>query len=327
MQGYEGAYRSRNEGNNAAKGLSSKLETFGGDLGDDPSAWLTKFELNAEFYRWDAEDKLRALPLSLAGIAFSWHRDLERHVKSDWRLLRQQFLERFAPAKLRWVENTELQNRTQAEDESLQAFLKDIHTRCSKLQKSDEEKLGIILRGLLAPLRKFVLAHSPTTASEAESFARLAESINAIPDDPTPSRSDRLEAMLSSVATPLDMKVGQLKQDVDELRKTLEAAIKAQSNPDQPRFGEFDSRKQNFGYTERRCFTCGSISHLARDCSRRSNYAYGNDNRGYNRNRYYDNRNNQGGYRPNRYDNRDNGYRRGEIGAYAARAEGPGSKN
>ena len=185
--------------------------------------------------------------------------------------------------------------------------MKDVHTKCSRLHKNDAEKLGLLLRGLRPQLRKFVLAHSPTTASEAESYARLAESINAIPDSPDSARGDRIQAMLTSIATPLDMRVGQLKEDLDQLRKIVEAAMKSREKEDLPRFGEFDSTRPNSTYEPPRCYECGSTSHLARTCERRRDSYFNN-------NRYYNNPGGQNSYRAgqNSYRGGQNNYRGGQ---------------
>jgi hypothetical protein len=151
-----------------------KLETFNG-VDQNAQNYVRNFELLCRTQHIALADRAGYFGLNLRGVAAAWYWSLDGSIRDDYKLLIKHFLDRFYNQDMRNIKLTELMNRVQLPDESVEVFASDVHTRCAELNVSELDKLGYFIRGLRAEVRQYVLRQSPRTLAAAESCARLFE--------------------------------------------------------------------------------------------------------------------------------------------------------
>lgn len=108
------------------------------------------------------------------GVALTWFKELPVHIQDDYEDLKGEFVRRLNNPDLKWTKELKLLERRQKAGESVDDYLDDINHLCSRLEKSSDERMSIILRGLRPEIRKFVIGKRPSSLSDMLSWARLA---------------------------------------------------------------------------------------------------------------------------------------------------------
>jgi hypothetical protein len=158
------------------------------DKGEDAASWLRDFQNCAEFKGYNSEKQVKVLKLLLRNGAATWldkvmDEDLTTAMTGDEKLqiIRTKFLERF-DRENSWLQEHLISFVSQKVDEPVQQYYSNLVTRASRLKKPSSEILTIFIRGLVAPLKLYVLAREPSTLEQAFKLAKSAESLQTISD-------------------------------------------------------------------------------------------------------------------------------------------------
>jgi hypothetical protein len=161
--------------------VSSLLpKSFAGSPSEDVNKFLRQVNNYAQYAQMDEEAKLRFFPLILSGRASIWFEDLPQDIKQNWENLTARFTEQFGPNLLGFLRQESLTNRTQGKTEGVESYSIDLMHRLNLANIEDPERYRIFLRGLRPGLKALLLDKDIHTYSQAENFARRAESIMAL---------------------------------------------------------------------------------------------------------------------------------------------------
>ncbi|EDO41417.1 predicted protein [Nematostella vectensis] len=160
-----------------------KPPTFSGDGIEDVNDFITRFQRMTEFYRWDDERKLRALPLYLTGNASVRFNSHPRAALNTWDAALTQLKNHFDSGASQWLLRQQLDQRVQEKFEPLAQYIADIRRLCQRLKLPKSEWLHQFVRGLRGPLKEYVVLQSPADFETAETQARLRDAVSGPPTD------------------------------------------------------------------------------------------------------------------------------------------------
>ncbi|CAF4554727.1 unnamed protein product [Didymodactylos carnosus] len=128
-----------------------KIEQFSGANGQDPDNWLS--DLNDAFDGGDIkEDRRRKLlPSYLCGNAKAWYRQNQEDLADrNWSEIQQELIKQFTTALAKPTAFSELVNRRQGLEETVDTYYYSVLTLCAKFnpKMSVEDKLMHLQRGL-----------------------------------------------------------------------------------------------------------------------------------------------------------------------------------
>ncbi|EDO29827.1 predicted protein [Nematostella vectensis] len=136
-----------------------------------------------EFYRWDDERKLRALPLYLTGNASVWFNSHPGAALNTWDAALTQLRNHFDSGARQWLLRQQLDQRVQGKFEPLAQYTADIRRLCQRIKLPKSEWLHQFVRGLRGPLKEYVVLQSPADFETAETQARLRDVVSGPPND------------------------------------------------------------------------------------------------------------------------------------------------
>ncbi|EDO38847.1 predicted protein [Nematostella vectensis] len=160
-----------------------KPPTFSGDGIEDVNDFITRFQRMTEFYRWDDEIKLRALPLYHTGNASVWFNSHPRAALNTWDAVLTLLKNHFDSGTSQWLLRQQLDQRVQGKFEPLAQYTADIRCLCQRLKLPKSEWLHQFVRGLRGPLKEYVVLQSPADFETAETQARLRDAVSGPPTD------------------------------------------------------------------------------------------------------------------------------------------------
>ena len=195
----------------------SILPKFTGYDAEDPELWIDRYERYASQKTWTAAQQASNFPLYLTSAASYWYRDLPVAATATFAALKQAFLHKYQPHEgMRWVRLSQLADRKQHREETVESYLVDIEKLCCQLKKSPEERMEAFIRGLLPNIRAHVIKAHPKTVDEAITQARIAQSTS----DPQP--------------TEVNSAIKQLTDQITALQNQLTTIAATQPSPRQP---------------------------------------------------------------------------------------------
>lgn len=211
--------------------IESILPKFTGYDSEDPELWLDRYERYGLQKTWTAAQQASNFPLYLSSAASYWYRDLPGETKAAFATLKQAFLKKYQPHEgMRWVRLSELADRKQQTNETVEKYLVDIEKLCCQLKKSPEERMEAFIRGLRPNIRAYVIKAHPKTVDEAVTQARIAQSTYT--QDETPS-------------TEVNSAIKHLTAQITALKDQLTTISATQPTPQQlPNAGQNQLRPQ-----------------------------------------------------------------------------------
>ena len=178
-----------------------KSLSFTGSSKEDARSFIEKFLAHADLYKWSEDKKLQDFRKAISDLAEIWYRVLPTATKSSWDSLLTAFNKKFRNEKDKWILEGTLHTRQQLPGESVELFTGKMRKPFCKLDKSKSDKLTLFVHGLRPELRSFVLGKNPKTVDEAESAARLYESVGVINTQRQQPASSTTEALASMKET------------------------------------------------------------------------------------------------------------------------------
>ena len=209
------------------------------DKGEDAKTWLRDFENCADFKGFGSEKQLKVLRILLKNGAATW---LDNFVKTEvaagasnddkLRHIKDKFLERFCQEN-EWLQEHLILFLNQKPTETVQQYYSNLLTRSAKLNKSQNEIKTMFIRGLLNPLKTFVITCEPDTLEKAFKLAKDAESLQDISDITSDARQSihalnmpgeiggrRLDYGQAEAKNELEL--GELKEELKKLQQQVE---------------------------------------------------------------------------------------------------------
>ena len=144
--------------------IESILPKFTGYDAEDPELWIDRYERYAPQKTWTAAQQASNFPLYLKSATSYWYRDLPAAATATFAALKQAFLHKYQPHEgMRWVRLSQLADRKQHREETVESYLVDIEKLCCQLKKSPEERMEAFMGGLLPNIRAHVIKAHPKT--------------------------------------------------------------------------------------------------------------------------------------------------------------------
>ncbi|KAL4558063.1 hypothetical protein LXL04_036259 [Taraxacum kok-saghyz] len=139
--------------------------------GTDPRGWLTKAELYFMVNQIPATQKLHLAQMCLDGVALNWYTNLLiKHPTTNWNQFRDKLMTRFSGTKFR---NAHVALGSLFQEGSVEEYLEDFEALSALIpDQSEEQSIGMFLRGLKPEIRNWVRALNPNSCDQAMDFAR-----------------------------------------------------------------------------------------------------------------------------------------------------------
>ena len=151
-------------------------ELFSGTSTESVQNFIRKFNKYADHRGWNADQRLRSVPIYLAGAAEIWYRklaDAERPANFDEFVT---LIERhFDNTSARLIGTQKFNQLRQKPDEPVDKFSARLLELADTLNLTEEAMSSQFLTGLKPEIKTQVLSHNPTTLGEATTKVILAE--------------------------------------------------------------------------------------------------------------------------------------------------------
>ena len=250
--------------------MKIKPPKFSGQEGEDPDAWIRKFNRVAQSNRWTADDvKVANALVALRGSADRWASSGETDFTAGgvtWEMFERAFLERWRPINFQEQLRSELYAIKQQPEEPILEYAERYREASRLLAReieSDYEAMvdhnrRIWIKGLAEPVRNQISAFNVNTFNEAVEKARNAERYND-------------GAARTTAVHVLRPKKGNVKKDpmeaLDKLREDL-ADMNLMAVPiQQPEAGKAQlTAGVQVSSNQIQCFNCGQYGHIAPNC-------------------------------------------------------------
>lgn len=265
-----------------------KPDAFSGKADENPKSWLIKFAETTKINKGDDDYKLLAFGLALKGGARLWYEGLSEATRANMGQLTTAFKERFITSLPKWVTEQSFAGRKQKEGESVEDYIFDMQDRGSRLGKSDPEILSAFVQGLLPALREKVIMRDPGTLAQADSAARLGESVLLM------EGASKQKSSVAAFNQPQGDK--NPKDPQRQLGPHPRSQGQPRSNPGGRQYCEncrrhghatSDCRSTNKSQVRQNsftCFNCGAPDHFIRDCRKPPQFPKNSNGRFNNRN-------------------------------------------
>jgi hypothetical protein len=197
-------------------GSVNKPASYSGRIAEDQEDFLKHFDEYAEFNRWEAEYKCKAMLNFLASVAFDFFYTLPEDVRLNYDRLQECMREKFNPNT--FVKGQELHTKVQVPQEPLENYIEAVLRMCARAGKSPEDHFVGFIHSLRPALKNFVLSQNVASIEQALNSARLGDSL--YPEG---------KAQVMSIDTIGGPRNNQLEKKVDKLVCAVSNLVKQQN--------------------------------------------------------------------------------------------------
>ena len=201
-------------------GNGAPIPKFSGTPSEDVTEFLANFSRAARFYQLSEERKSETLPLYLTGNANIWFNTTPGMNGKSFEELSAAMKAQFHSESDVWLLRQKLNERRQLSTESVSEFAAQIRQLSNRINLPRAECINYFIQGLRPELKNFVLLRQPTSFEQAESLAKLKQSV------PDKRPEDRTDEVLKALAA--------LKQPIEPRDKSTIAAFDNYAQPDRP---------------------------------------------------------------------------------------------
>ena len=183
---------------------------FSGTSTESVQNFIRKFERYADHKGWNADQRLRSVPIYMAGAAEIWHRRLAPAERPATFAEFVTLIEgQFDNANARLIGTRTFASLRQKPEESVDKFSARILDAADTLNLSEEVMTNQFLAGLKPELKTQVVSHNPATLADATNKALLA--VTALEDVPT-APDDKRDASLQYLEGQITVLKGMLEK-------------------------------------------------------------------------------------------------------------------
>lgn len=219
---------------------------FHGYSNEDATAWVDRFEANAQMRGYSDGRKAGAFRLNLSGPAETWFQELQTDQKTTYANLRIAFQDRYITGQSKSALQDLLFDRKQAPHESVEAYTAEMRKMFLQLGSPESQRLIFYQRGLRDPIRRTVCLKEPVNLDAAEKAALLAE---------------RLGTEVVATVREISTEDAGLRADIQALTRELTAQRQQQPAQNVTNGRTTDARPT--------CGYCGNIGHVFQACRKR----------------------------------------------------------
>ena len=140
---------------------------FHGKSSENAKDWLSYFQRYVTFKQLQDRSALGLFALLMRDAANTWFLSLSDDVRSDLKETLKSFWDKFEPTPVsRWRRASDMWNRDQRQDESVDAYHYDMLRRATEVNAPDEMTRYAIMKGLRPAYRAYVMQQNPKTTEE-----------------------------------------------------------------------------------------------------------------------------------------------------------------
>ncbi|KAL4588404.1 hypothetical protein LXL04_001290 [Taraxacum kok-saghyz] len=160
--------------------------------GTDPRGWITKAELYFQVNKIPLTQKLHLAQMCMDGIALNWYTNLLiKHPSTTWIQFRDKLLVRFSGTKFRTAHEA---LGSLFQEGTIDTYIEEFEALSALIpDQSEEQSIGMFLRGLQPEIRNWVRALNPPSCDKAMEFAQhialATTSLSGKTTSPRPSYS------------------------------------------------------------------------------------------------------------------------------------------
>ena len=197
---------------------------FTGSGDKNVSDFFNQFDRYVKFNVLNADERLLAFPSCLDGLALQYYESLATEIKDDFGKVRDSFMNRYEPEKMRIFKTESLYNRKMQKGETLQDYTLAITTEANRLKLTENETKQVFIQGLPSSLKEYTLLQNPTTMHEAQEAAESKHFAQKTTQD-TDQRTDSLQSNVNSLLPQIRRLIKEERQQRREEMEVLKAEI------------------------------------------------------------------------------------------------------
>ncbi|XP_033739209.1 uncharacterized protein LOC117326561 [Pecten maximus] len=154
----------------------SLIQPFNGQSSADAKMWIARFELFVKTKGFNANKAKSVLPLMLKDGALRWYMSLPDEIKDDYDSLTDAFMQRYGPDEnTKWQRTAQLYQTKQSPGQTVEDFITLVTSKGQDVGLSEEQTQQVIINGLKANIRQFVLQNNPQNMEDLRRWAKLGE--------------------------------------------------------------------------------------------------------------------------------------------------------
>jgi hypothetical protein len=256
---------------------------FKGDGTTSVTEYILKLRNHQRSYRMSEERMMDVIPSTLEGMAQGWFADIQfssevQTLEGFYEALKQQFLSASAKSKVR----AELRALVQKPEQPVSDYANKIYEKARIVCLTDQEKLEVLVEGLLPHLREHYTIARPKTFMSAvrsledfevkngELYTRNAvletkmKKVEAIVDQ-TSSKKYKAVSSLQEMDTGMNDQFQAMEKQNEQTHKQLQA-LQNQIQNMQKNNSSQKEMQSNSTKATMECYNCHKKGHLAKDC-------------------------------------------------------------
>jgi hypothetical protein len=258
-------------------GQTFKPDKFVPSLTESPKTWISKFQSWIEINKFDDLGLIKhSLRLLLPEVDLPWFDNLTINNQKDMFDIFVQYYQTKQPT---WIIEQALWNKTMQTGEDLEQYISTIQSLANRLNKSDQEKTAVFVRGLPPHLRMPIVQKDPKSFEEATRCARLSQEALMIGSSPANYISNEVKAYMEkqqSVIDRLTERMAIMKKETSDpqvfVTSENSAKVTCQFCDKSGHTAKQCFRIRNKAKEPIRCFNCGREGHKQTQCrSKRKN--------------------------------------------------------